>query len=471
MLKTKLINLFFILGIFFTFASSALAWTVLTDYKYAWSNNVGYINLSNVIIGDSVLSGYAWSKNSGWINFNPTNGGVFNDGEGNLSGSAWGEQLGWINFDNVSINTSTGRFSGTASGTMIGVLTFDCQTYCDVRTDWVPGSSPTCTSWVYSDWGSCLSGQQTRTILTSSPASCNGGSPVLSQSCSSNTGGRRSGGSGGSFTPIIPTHIDSYNQDLTILPEQSGTYVLDTAVGKITVDIPSANVSSKTTFYINEESLSQTNGNLVSVGAELVNGFFYNVYAKDQLGAYLHYFDSPIIITLPVANLQRLTNPAIYWLNETNKEWVLIPEALFSNNQVIFKVNHLTKFAIFTDSKDVGQIEEGDEIVISKIKQSLPIIPEKEPDASTLLTKKHKTFVENITDFIASTGLRLLGEDKKVDVSGHQNISSSTSHLITQASTTTTKDSAPKSIYWWFLPILFIILGWVFRSFHVSLLP
>jgi hypothetical protein len=44
----------------------------------------------------------------------PTNGGVFNDGQGNLSGYAWGEGLGWIDFSNVKIDPNTGEFAGYA---------------------------------------------------------------------------------------------------------------------------------------------------------------------------------------------------------------------------------------------------------------------------------------------------------------------------------------------------------------------
>ena len=112
------------------------AGTVLSSHKYAWSNNVGYINFENVIVNDSALSGSAWSANKGFIKFNPAQGGVLNDGTGSLSGSAWGEQLGWIDFDNVSINGATGRFSGTATGSLVGIITFDCPNYCDVETDW-----------------------------------------------------------------------------------------------------------------------------------------------------------------------------------------------------------------------------------------------------------------------------------------------------------------------------------------------
>jgi hypothetical protein len=44
---------------------------------------------------------------------------------------------------------------------------------------------PTCTSFTYSNWGACQpNNTQTRTITSSSPAGCSGGSPVLVQGCS-----------------------------------------------------------------------------------------------------------------------------------------------------------------------------------------------------------------------------------------------------------------------------------------------
>jgi hypothetical protein len=45
-------------------------------------------------------------------------------------------------------------------------------------------TSKTCTSFSYSTWGTCSGGVQTRSIVSSSPSSCSGGNPVLSQSCS-----------------------------------------------------------------------------------------------------------------------------------------------------------------------------------------------------------------------------------------------------------------------------------------------
>jgi hypothetical protein len=43
--------------------------------------------------------------------------------------------------------------------------------------------APTCTSFTYSAWGTCTSGQQSRTVTSASPAGCTGGSPVLTQAC------------------------------------------------------------------------------------------------------------------------------------------------------------------------------------------------------------------------------------------------------------------------------------------------
>ncbi len=124
--------------------------------KYAWSENVGWINFdpgwrSGAQVSSSELTGYVWSENVGWINLSPRyigknlsgyNIGVVNDGNGNLSGLAWGENVGWINFDprypgegrrpnpfaHVRIN-SDGKFSGLAWGENIGWINFSLGNY------------------------------------------------------------------------------------------------------------------------------------------------------------------------------------------------------------------------------------------------------------------------------------------------------------------------------------------------------
>jgi len=114
--------------------------TIDSTYKYAWSNQAGWINFNpsngNIKITDNGITGYAWSENYGWINMAPSQSGVKINSNGTLSGYAWGENLGWINFSGVSINCN-GQFKGTASGDIIGILTFDCSN-CKVVTDYRP---------------------------------------------------------------------------------------------------------------------------------------------------------------------------------------------------------------------------------------------------------------------------------------------------------------------------------------------
>jgi hypothetical protein len=137
-----LLAVFFGLGFFnFVFASIEDG-TIDSTYKYAWSNNMGWINFGttngNVHVTSAALTGYAWSENYGWINLAPANSGVKNTTLGVLSGYAWGENTGWINFSGVSINYVTGVFSGTATGDTVGTITFSCSN-CRVVTDWRGG--------------------------------------------------------------------------------------------------------------------------------------------------------------------------------------------------------------------------------------------------------------------------------------------------------------------------------------------
>lgn len=125
----------------FVFIGSAFAENIDSVNKYAWSDEIGWINFGctncGVSVSDSAITGYAWSENYGWINLNPTTSGISNTTGGNLSGYAWGENIGWINFENVSIDTSTGQFSGTATGDIVGTINFSCtSTGCPVTTDW-----------------------------------------------------------------------------------------------------------------------------------------------------------------------------------------------------------------------------------------------------------------------------------------------------------------------------------------------
>ncbi|OGI93929.1 hypothetical protein A3A03_03630 [Candidatus Nomurabacteria bacterium RIFCSPLOWO2_01_FULL_40_18] len=145
----------------FSFTHFALAsetnGTIDGTYKYAWGENIGWINFGcdncNVRVTDESVVGKAWSSQYGWINLSPTTSGITNDAEGTLSGFAWSPNLGWINFDGVTIN-SGGEFMGYATlESDSSRINFNCANAdsCSganfkVKTDWRPASvrpSPT----------------------------------------------------------------------------------------------------------------------------------------------------------------------------------------------------------------------------------------------------------------------------------------------------------------------------------------
>lgn len=130
---------------------------VIQAKKYAWAENVGYLNFADadnttgatgVRILGNFLSGRIWSENIGWISVGDGNGpylntlgqnsGVnFNPVSRQLSGYAWSENAGWINFSGgalatppnparvESLGASGSRLRGYAWGENIGWINLD----------------------------------------------------------------------------------------------------------------------------------------------------------------------------------------------------------------------------------------------------------------------------------------------------------------------------------------------------------
>ncbi len=139
------------------------------DARFAWAENVGWINAGplgaggpGVEVHDFELTGWLWGENIGWISTSCKNTvscaavsySVLNDGQGNLSGTAWAENAGWILFRptdatgvpvaGVTIDPSTGQFGGAAWGEAIGWLNFDpdpAGAY-GIRTGWTCDPPP-----------------------------------------------------------------------------------------------------------------------------------------------------------------------------------------------------------------------------------------------------------------------------------------------------------------------------------------
>ena len=157
-LKFKTFALCVVIFIFtFLFLNFVYAATNIDlTYKYAWNDNIGWIDFGysagNVNVTSTQLSGYA-SSSVGFIALDcatspngnicgTSNFKVSNNGSGNLTGWAYNDNIGWISFScqnetpsvcssypyyQVMINNSTGDFSGWAWNDNIGWISFNCQ--------------------------------------------------------------------------------------------------------------------------------------------------------------------------------------------------------------------------------------------------------------------------------------------------------------------------------------------------------
>lgn len=127
-------------------SSSSLAASIHPTDRYAWGENLGWINHRDgagaVQVYADHLEGFAWAENLGWVKLGSHSGGgthsyansgaedwgVNRAGDGVLSGYAWSETAGWIDFGaaggGVTVDPASGAFSGYAWGENVGWVKF-----------------------------------------------------------------------------------------------------------------------------------------------------------------------------------------------------------------------------------------------------------------------------------------------------------------------------------------------------------
>jgi hypothetical protein len=142
---------------------------LFVNLPYAVSSNVpeSAVTHNNIMINCKTNVGKGADTNNIKLVSESGSGYTFEKYGSNKSGDTY-----WI----VKSGTLASAFAGIKIG-IDGVAGGSDGTSAD------PGNN-TCNSWTYSDWSACANGQQTRTIASSSPLGCAGGSPILSQSCS-----------------------------------------------------------------------------------------------------------------------------------------------------------------------------------------------------------------------------------------------------------------------------------------------
>jgi len=173
---------------------------------------------------------------------------------------------------------------------------------------------------------------------------------------SSASGGGASGsavpGGGGALGSIayIPSRVEAFNTPLIITEEQSGilTYTFPKGMS-VVVDAPKGVAKRGLTIFIEAEKISVSNKYLIPRKNNLVGGIFWNIMARDSNGAPVKKFDRYITIKLPIPNVFSGNGElGVYWLDESAGSWVRVNNAVFDSRNASFKVDHLTKFAIFS---------------------------------------------------------------------------------------------------------------------------
>jgi len=143
---------FFILIVPCICATHAGAQAIDPINKYAWGENIGFLNFAGagdpagsmeVFANADHLDGFAWAENIGWINMGNGDGPYANSSgldfgvnrdpmTGELTGYAWSENAGWINFSGGALadppnpaRIEDDRFRGYAWGENIGWINLD----------------------------------------------------------------------------------------------------------------------------------------------------------------------------------------------------------------------------------------------------------------------------------------------------------------------------------------------------------
>ncbi|RLC36714.1 hypothetical protein DRH29_03970 [candidate division Kazan bacterium] len=165
-----------------------------------------------------------------------------------------------------------------------------------------------------------------------------------------------SSGGGGGYSP--PTNISSFNKPLTISYNQKGTLTQDlNDENKVKVEVPKGSVKSTTTFTVNEGSLKEGDVPKDKIGAFLFNGLVFNIEAVDAGGNTVREFLEDLTITLTVPDLPDDTSTLeLYYYDDEKEEWIIITGVEFGKNTITFKVNHLTRFALF----EINAVKEGE---------------------------------------------------------------------------------------------------------------
>jgi hypothetical protein len=214
-----------------------------------------------------------------------------------------------------------------------------------------------CTSFTYSSWSACVNGQQTRTLLTSSPSGCVGGTPILSQSCTNTD----------TTAPVLNLRNISINTtnssgvivyyfnmnasddrdglvDLVCSPQNGSLFAIGSHIVNCNASDSSGNIAHGS-FRVNvtliNSTNNQTNGSVFSVNLTSPQNITYNNsviplnYSINGTATSCWYVLNGVSVTLT-----QCANTTISALNGSNNFTLFVSNGTTTiNNSVNFTVN------------------------------------------------------------------------------------------------------------------------------------
>jgi len=222
-----------------------------------------------------------------------------------------------------------------------------------------------------------------------------------------NPGSGNTGGGGGDTTPSIPSTVTSTNTALTVSPTQTGTVNYNFAdLSSAKVVVPTGAVNSNTTFSVAQGTLTSAQTPLETTGAFMVGNKVFNITAVNTSGTAVTSFAQNLTITFSVPDMPAdVADLAVYYFNNTTKEWVKVSGAVFNptDKTLVFSVNHLTTFVIFkvNDTPDT----------LSTANTTQPVT---EPEGQVLGEKLTANLGTNIADYVANQKKLLKAIDKNL---------------------------------------------------------
>lgn len=153
-----------------------------------------------------------------------------------------------------------------------------------------------------------------------------------------------------------PFYIHSINEPLIVNPNQSGLLIKEMPDRKRAIlEVPPSSVFSKTTFNIVEKDFSLTERDKLLLQASLSSTnipfiFSFKIKAQDEKGKEVNTFPNKLLASVIIPGLLEKTGFGLYQFDPGQGAWVLVSDAKFSEDKIVFSTNHLTDFAVLKSS-------------------------------------------------------------------------------------------------------------------------